>query len=156
MRSRWSSVLSAALATAAILAITSGLLIAYWQNARYEDPIRMLNPQAHFATMMDHDTLVVGRQFEILRDVEFQATRELTRRDAESLVRVELPSLSVFYRPGKYSTERVLQIPTLKPGVYQLHQRVCWQVNVLRKGCMDLAALDVEIFPAEYTNELRR
>lgn len=150
MSYRWSSVLSAALATAAILAITSGLLIAYWQNARYAPPYRMLNPQAHFATMVDEHTLVIGRQFEVKRPVELHITRELTRQNQDSLVRVELPSTTVSYKPGKYSTERVHAIPTLKPGHYQMHNRVCWPSNLIRRDCMDLPVLDVEIYPPEY------
>lgn len=140
------SVASVSLATISSILFASAMLILYWQFRAYDLPYIVMTPQAHFAKMSDGDMLIVGRQFQVTRDTEFYITRELMQKQSVgALLRFELPSTHVFYTAGEYETQRIHELPLLKPGPYELHNRLCWTANILRRDCLDLPVLTVDI-----------
>lgn len=142
-----SAIFSATLSVTSALLFIAGLTVAYLQYWRYDPPYVVINPGNHFATQMDGDTITVGRDFIIKRPVEITITRELIQSANGILTRVELPSTVVSYTPGKYSAHRIHEIPSLKPGIYELKNRLCWQANLLRRDCLDLPVLELDIKP---------
>ncbi len=146
-RSPFSVVLSTLLTTTSTFLIALGLVIGYLQLRKYEPPYIIVNPNAHFATQTGKNSITVGREFRVARDMDFHITREITRTHEGVLTRIALEDTHVRYNKGQYRVQRVHEIPTLTPGTYQLLNQICWPANFIRQDCLALPALDIQIFP---------
>lgn len=145
---QWARIVSAALSTAAITFVLLGLFLLYLQNAEYDPPLILVDPQSHFATQLSPSTFVERRDFTITRQVEFSLSRELIQYKDGVITRAELWSpRSAFYTKGDYQAQRIIEMPRLPAGEYELKDRICWQANVLRRDCLDLPVLILEIHP---------
>lgn len=145
MSNRTLSLISGALLTVALVMMVSGVFLVYLQFAKYDPPYLVVNPQGHYATMLDAETIAVGREFHVTRATAFTITGEITRRHDDVLVRVEMPTTHVDYAPGKHNIQRIYDMPKLEAGEYALYNRICWSANILRRDCIELPVLAVKI-----------
>lgn len=144
---QWKPVISASLAILSGTSIFCGVLLAILLNWNYKPRYVVIDPESHFAEQLSDDSFVVGRTFRVTSPTEFHMTRELVKVDEGVTTRVEMPDVSVFYEPGLHRVDRVQPLPSVKPGVYQYYNHLCWSANVLRTVCLDLPVLDLKVEP---------
>lgn len=138
------------MSTATWVFIGAGMIAAYLQWAQYEPAFEVINPERHSATMNGPRHVVIKREFRVHREREFLFIRELVRSlEGNSIIRVELPTTLVEYQPGDYKTERIQEIPPLKPGTYTMANRVCWKPNIIKTECVNLPRLDL-VVPSQW------
>ncbi len=143
------------------LALLGGAIV-YLQYWKYEDPYKVLHPQAHYATQMSRTTVALGRKFVVTRPVNLTVSREIVQRGSADVrdlfegslpgykynFRLELDESTIPYEPGVYDNNRIITIPVVPPGLYQVRTRVCWAENILRRKCIqhpEIPELEVEI-----------
>ncbi len=112
---------------------------------------------AHYARQIGRNAIVIGREFQITRDVRLRINREIVMKSVDvasadptggkyqMIFRKELETTNVTYHPGYYKTERELTLPQVPPGKYTIVNVVCWEVNFLREECVDLPDVSVVI-----------
>jgi hypothetical protein len=130
--------------------ITAGVITGYLNWAKYEPAFEVINPESHSVKMDGPRHVVIHREFRIHREREFLFIRELVRgMDGNAVLRVELPTTVVEYPPGDYKTDRVQEVPPLKPGTYSMTNRVCWKPNIIKTECVNLPRLDLVVSKLE-------
>jgi len=172
-----------ALIMLAVIAFAYGVIQTYQNHWKYPPAFVVLNApkpgtgnnESHYAKQIDRVSdddprrvwIVIGREFQITRDVRIRVSRELLLTHTSSEVaakspgfqetykyqrRKELETSHVQYHPGFYKNERELQLPIVPPGTYSILNVVCWPVtpNHPREDCIDLPEVTVEVHDKVY------
>lgn len=128
------------------LSIFTGVVLGILLNWQYPQRYIVLEPENHKSVLLGDDSFVVTRIFEVTRDTEFHMSRELIMTDPGGVVtRVELPEVTVFYRKGVHRVDRIQPLPTVRPGIYQYYNHLCWPANFIRTECIDLPVTTLEV-----------
>lgn len=133
-----------------VVLIFTGCVALGWSAWVYQDEAyQVLAPEKHRATLMGTNSIEVYREFQITRDVTLTIDRELVSasRDSEGRtvsLRAEVRPTEVTYHRGIYRNRRILEIPPVPGGFYQLLSRACWFMPVARR-CVTLPALEIAI-----------
>lgn len=144
---RLTSVVSGILTLSSAILVATGVLAIYYQARVYAPAYIILEPEKHYAQQVSENTMLLNRYFRVVQDVDLTITRELLRVGEEdsTLTRVDLQPTNVHYKKGDFHTQRVVEIPDLPPGPYEVINVVCWQANIARRDCIDLPRLIVDI-----------
>jgi hypothetical protein len=145
MKNRAFKVLDAGLGAAVWTFIGLGVIAGYLQWAKYEPAYEVITPEEHRVELISPRYMNVRRTFRVNRPREFLIVRELTQGGKMDMTRIELPTTIVEYPTGEYRTDRVQEIPPLKPGTYVLANRVCWKPNILKSECTELPRLELVV-----------
>lgn len=134
-----------------VVLIFTGFVLLGWSAWVYQDDgYQILAPEKHRATLVSENTIEVYREFQIVRELlTIYIDRELVNATRDSTgaivsVRAAVAPTEVTYRTGVYKNRRILQIPIVPAGLYQLISRVCWHMPVARR-CVTLPALEIAI-----------
>ncbi len=121
------------------------------------------NNESHYARQIARDQLVIGREFQITRDVLLRINRDIVMELPNEVAgievgsgskevkfnryfRRELEATTVPYHEGYYKTERDLILPRVPPGQYRIVNVVCYEQNrIAGEKCVDLPDVYVEI-----------
>lgn len=121
-------------------------LAAWWSYQSVDSPVTIINPENHQAVYVGNDFISIHREFIVHRSTEFTAKREMIQLKPDgTLIKIELPNLTVTYIPGQYKTERLLEVPGSIFGKFRMINRLCWHANPIRVDCIDQPILAVEI-----------